>query len=185
MLLDEHFTSNEVNWPSNAQGPALLANGSYRIATRRAGEFVAIGAPITNLPAAVIVNATFRKLGGPPGGGYGIIVRDQGPGPRDGTSQDGRYYVLEAGDKGEVGIWRREADHWVDLLPWQRSDAVKPDTAPNELTVRAIGNNLSLSINGTQVASRNDATLSNGNVGVFVGGDGNQVAVDHFSIQTP
>ena len=78
----------------------------------------------------MLVTADFRKLGGPDGGGYGIIVRDQGRAPRDGSSQHGRYYVLEVGDKGEVGIWRREGDHWVDLLPWQHADAVSPGTAP-------------------------------------------------------
>jgi len=35
------------------------------------------------------------------------------------------------------------------------------------------------------VATKTDDTFSAGGVGVFVGGDGNQVAVDRFSIQTP
>jgi hypothetical protein len=182
-LLDERFTSNDANWPINAE--AQITSGAYRIATHQAGQFVAIGAPIIDLPADVIVSATFHKLGGPSGGGYGIIVRDQQTGARDGNNQDGRYYVLESGDKGEVGIWRREADHWVDLLPWQRSDAVKTGTATNEMTVRAIGNTLSLSINGSEVATRTDATFTSGSAGVFVGGDGNVVSLDHFAIQTP
>ena len=73
----------------------------------------------------------------------------------------------------------------MDLLPWQTSSAVKPGTAVNELTARAVGNTLSLSINGTTVATRTDATFTAGGVGLFVGGDGNQVAVDRFTIQTP
>jgi hypothetical protein len=133
----------------------------------------------------VIVNASFRKVGGPAGGGYGIIVRDQGPAPRDGSNQLGRYYVLEVGDKGEVGIWRREGDRWIDLLPWTRSDAVRPGNSSNEVTVKAIGDNLSLSVNGTEVGTRTDDTLAVGNVGVFVGGDGNSVALDQISVRTP
>ena len=146
--------------------------------------FVA-GSGISGASVNVIVNATFRKVGGPAGGGYGIIVRDQGPTAQDGVSQDGRYYVLEVGDKGEVGVWRRETDRWVDLLPWQHSDAVKSGAASNELTVRAIGNTLSLIVNGIQVAMRTDAAYSTGRVGLFVGGDGNQVALDRFVIQAP
>ena len=88
-------------------------------------------APVATSRATWSSPPTSAKLGGPDGGGYGIIVRDQRQGPRDGSSQDGRYYVLEVGDKGEVGIWRRDGDHWVDLLPWQHSDAVKTGTAPN------------------------------------------------------
>jgi hypothetical protein len=133
----------------------------------------------------VVVTASFRKVGGPAGGGYGIIVRDQGPAPRDGTNQQGRYYVLEVGDKGEVGIWRREGSNWVDLVPWQRASAVKPGSATNELTVKANGARLSLSVNGEEVAAREDGSLAVGNVGVFVGGDGNQVALDQLSIRTP
>jgi hypothetical protein len=184
-LLDERFTTNDANWPSSPQGLSQFANGSYRIGTRQIGQGAAIGAPLANVPADVQITADFRKVGGPDGGGYGIIVRDQQSGVRDGSSQDGQYYVLEVGDKGEVGIWRRDGDHWVDLLPWQPSDAVKPGTTANELTVRAVGNNLSLSVNGTEVATRTDSTLANGQVGVFVGGDGNQVALSRFTVQNP
>ena len=112
-------------------------------------------------------------------------MRDQGPAPRDGSNQQGRYYVLETGDKGEVGIWRRENDRWIDLLPWQRSDAVRPGGAPNELSAKAVGDRLSLSVNGVEVGFRNDSTLAVGNVGIFVGGDGNQVAVDQLTVGTP
>jgi hypothetical protein len=184
-LFDERFASNDAGWPSNPVGATLITNGTYRITTRQAGQFAAVGAPVANVPADVVVNASFRKLAGPAGGGYGIIVRDQDQTLRDGTSQDGHYYVLEVGDKGEVGIWRRDADHWVDLLPWQHADAVNTGAASNDLSVRAVGNTLSLSVNGSQVATRNDNTFSSGRAGLFVGGDGNQVAISRFSIQTP
>jgi hypothetical protein len=182
-IFEERFVDNANKWPTNLFGAAWLTSGSYRIAARETGRFVAIGAPIVELLQDVIVTASFRKVGGPAGGGYGIIVRDQAPVAQNGTSQDGRYYVLEVGDKGEVGIWRRDGDHWVDLAPWQASAAaVKPDTAPNELTVRATGGRLSLSVNGTEVVSRTDATYPTGRVGIFIGGDGNEVALDSFSV---
>ena len=184
-LFDERFTNNDRNWPSTPQGTAFLTNGSYRLAPRQAGQFVAVGAPIADALQDVVVNATFRKLSGPPGGGYGILVRDQASAPQNGVSQDGRYYVLEVGDNGDVGMWRRDGDHWVDLLPWQPNAAVKPDVASNELSVRAVGNRLSLTVNGTLVATKTDDTFAAGGVGVFVGGDGNQVSVDRFSIHTP
>jgi hypothetical protein len=183
-LFDERFATNAANWPSDPQGLGTFAGGSYRLVTRQAGQSAAIGAPVANVPADVLITADFRKLGGPDGGGYGLIVRDQQP-ARDGSDQDGRYYVLEAGDKGEVGIWRRDGDHWVDLVPWQHTDAVVPGTAPNELSVRAVGSSLVLTVNGTRVASATDSTLTTGQAGIFVGGDGNQVAVTRFTIQAP
>jgi hypothetical protein len=184
-LFNERFSSNDANWPSSPQGLGQFTSGSYRMATRRIGESAAIDAPFAQVPADVQVTADFQKLGGPDGGGYGIIVRDQQHGARDGSSQDGSYYVLEAGDKGEVGIWRRDGDHWVDLVPWQHADAVRPGSASNELTVRAVGSALSLLVNGTQVATRADSTLASGQVGLFVGGDGNQVAITRFTVQNP
>ena len=184
-IFDERFASNDAGWPSNPLGSALMTNGTYRISTRQAGQFAAVSAPVVNIPGDVVITAMFRKLAGPDGGGYGIIVRDQATSLQDGTSQNGHYYVLEAGDKGEVGIWRRDADHWVDLLPWQHSDAVKTGTASNELTVRAVGNTLSLSVNGTPVAARTDNTFASGQAGLFVGGDGNQVAITRYTIQAP
>jgi hypothetical protein len=184
-LLDERFANNDRNWPSAPQGTAYLTNSSYRLATRQVGQFVAVGAPIVDTLKDVIVNASFHKLSGPSGGGYGIIVRDQASAPQNGTSQVGRYYVLEAGDNGEVGMWRRDGDQWTDLLPWQPNPAVKTGLGSNDLSVRAVGNRLSLTVNGTLVATKTDDTFAAGGVGVFVGGDGNQVAVDRFSIQTP
>ncbi len=86
------------------------------------------------------------------------------------------------GDRGEVGIWRRENDGWVDLLPWTPSAAVRPGADPNQLEVLALGPQLTFWVNGTQVASRTDATLAEGAVGLFVGGDGNEVVVERFTV---
>ena len=185
VLLDERFAINERGWPDDPQGPAVLSSGAYRVTTSQPGLFVALAAPLTDVVQDVLVGATFHKLGGPAGGGFGLIVRDQGPPPRDGINQSGRYYVLEVGDKGEFGMWRREDDRWVDLVPWQASSAVRPGTATNEIAVKAIGDQLTLVVNGTEVASYTETTLPAGRLGLFVGGDQNQVAVEHFWVQAP
>jgi hypothetical protein len=144
---------------------------------------VAVGIPLPGALRDTFVSATFRKVGGPSGGGYGLIVRDEGPGPRDGIQQAGRYYVLEAGDRGDVGIWRRDGDGWSAILSWVRSEAVRPGTAPNQLEARAVGDELSLRVNGVTVASRTDAVLAEGDVGVFVGGDGNEAVLERLVVQ--
>jgi hypothetical protein len=131
------------------------------------------------------VTATFHKVGGPAGGGYGIIVRDQGPGPRDGVNQAGRFYVFEVGDKGEVGIWRRENDRWIDLIPWTRSAVVRPGASANALAVWASGRQLTFLVNGLVVGSWDDATSTAGGVGVFSGGDFSEVALERFTLQVP
>jgi LPXTG-site transpeptidase (sortase) family protein len=184
-LLDEDFADNRMSWPDNSGSTAWRAPGGYRLAPREPNRFVAIGAPV-NLPLRdVVMTARFRKVGGPPGGGYGLIVRDQDPGLRDGIRQDGRYYVLEVGDQGEVGVWRRERDQWVELLPWTPSNAVQRSDAPNDVEVWATGSRMTLLVNGVQVASQLDDALPAGGVGVFVGGDGNDVSLERLVVRAP
>ena len=112
-------------------------------------------------------------------------MRDQGPDPRDGVSQSGRYYVLEVGEGRQWGMWRRETDHWVDLQPFTPSEAVRPPPETNELTARAIGSHLIFIVNGVQLADIEDATLANGKVGIYVAGDGNIVEAEQFVVRAP
>jgi hypothetical protein len=182
---DQRFPDPLADWPNHPEATAWFADGAYRLFAREPSRFVAVGAPITQPFRDVAVSATFRKVGGPPGGGYGLIIRDQGPGPRDGISQRGRYYVLEAGDRGEIGIWRRDDDRWVDLVPWTPSEAVHPGLATNEVAAVAIGQHLTLRVNGVQVASAVDSALAVGAVGIFVGGDFNEVSIGRFLVQVP
>jgi hypothetical protein len=131
----------------------------------------------------VVVTASFRKLDGPPGGGYGLIVRDAEPGQRDGRNQLGHFYVAEVGDQGNLGIWRRDGDHWVDLVPWTRSSAVHGGLAANQVQVRAIGQTLLLVVNGLEAARVEDDALGEGGVGLFVGGDGNLAVASTYQVQ--
>jgi hypothetical protein len=109
-------------------------------------------------------------------------LRDQEPAKRDGANQSGQFYVFEVGDRGEVGVWRRDDNRWIDLLPWSVSDVVHAGTSPNELTARAVGSQLTFTVNGVQVFTQNDTTLGPGGVGLFTGGDLNDVAVDRFTV---
>ena len=93
--------------------------------------------------------------------------------------------MFEAGDLGEFGVWRRDGDHWVDLVPWTRSNTVRPGGSPNDLTVSATGTQLTFTINGVHVAALEDDALATGGIGIFAGGDDNEVALDHFSVQLP
>ena len=184
-LMDVRFAGGPAEgWVDHAPY-AAWSDGAFRFQARDAAHFVAVGVPINQVMSDVIVQATFRKTGGPPGGGYGLIVRDQGPEPRDGKNQDMTAYVLETGDLGEYGIWRRDGDHWVDLVPWMRSASVRSGGSPNDLEVRAIGDQLIFNVNGADVATVQDDALAAGGVGLFVGGDYNEVALDHFSVELP
>ncbi|MDQ6670374.1 MAG: DUF4388 domain-containing protein [Chloroflexota bacterium] len=185
MLVDVRFASGpQQGWLDNPPY-AMWSDGAYRLRAAQVAHFVAVSAPILAPLSDVVVSATLRKTGGPPGGGYGLVVRTQSPDSLNGVNQDARAYVFEAGDRGEFGIWRRDGDHWVDLVPWTRSESVRPGGSPNDVEVRAVGDQLTFSVNGAELAAIQDDRLASGGVGVFVGGDYNEVALDRFVAQVP
>ena len=164
-------------------GNAWYAAGAYSLLARQPGQFVVIRAPIADVPTDVTVTGTLHKLGGPPGGGYGLIVRDQAQGRGDGVDQNGQYLVAAVGDRGEVGIWQRADSHWIDLLPWTSSAFVHPGTATNILKVQAVGNRLRFDVNGARVADV-EVGFPTGSVGLFVGGDLNAVQLDRLLVES-
>jgi hypothetical protein len=181
--VEERFRDNRRGWPNDARGNAWLAEGGYRLFAREPGRFVALRAPGAGTFRNVFLSATFRKVGGPEGGGYGLIVRDQSAEPLNGAVQTGRFYVLGVGDKGQIGVWRREGDKWIDVLPWSADDAVRRGREENTVEAWAIGPNLTLTVNGIDAATVQDSTLTEGHVGVFVGGDGNEALLVSFTVR--
>jgi hypothetical protein len=145
-----------------------------------------VGVPLAEPVTNVVVTAQFHKVGGPSGGGYGLIIRNQGePSDRDSRSQAGRFIVVEVGDQGDIGIWQREQTRWVDLLPWTHAKAVHQGDEPNMLTLTTRDANLHFEVNGESVADLTYNGLpSSGSVGIFVGGDLNEVALEWLRIET-
>jgi hypothetical protein len=184
-VLDARFDSGAGNWPSNPESTAWAADGAYRVLVRESGRFVAIGAPLDTPLQNVVVSATFRKLGGPPGGSYGLIVRDQGPSPRDGINQAGTFYALVINDQGQFGVARRENDHWVEVVPWTQSDSIDPRQPTHELVALAIGSRLGLTVDNKLVANVEVQAGEAGTVGIYVGGDSTDVSIDDFRVEVP
>ncbi len=180
VVLDETFAARPSGWPDQPDSTAWYADGKYLLEPREAGLFVAIDAPTTDAFHDGTISARFEKTGGPSGGGYGVIVDDQGPDAHDGVYQGGQFVVLEVGDEGTFGVWQRDKDRWIDLKSWSATEAAHPGPMPNVLTVRADGRQLTFLVNDTQVIDLT-ADLPPGRIGVFVGGDGNQVAVQRFT----
>ncbi len=183
VILDECFDRHWAGWPDDPLRDARRIENGYHLPAPRDNQFVAIGAPVGSALRDVLVGATFRKLGGPAGGTCGLLLRDRGPGPRDGRNQSGRYYVAQVDDQGAVCIWRRDQDRWIELVPWTRCEAVQPGESANDLSFEVVGGRLSLMVNGRAAATTSDAILDRGGVGLFVAGNGNDLLVDRFVVQ--
>ena len=185
VLFAERFVNPLAGWPNDIQGTAWFGSREYRLFARDPGRFVATGIPLPQPQGDVRLSAQFHKVNGPAGGGYGFIVRDQTEATsRDGRSQAGEYIVLEVDDRGDVGIWRRDQTRWIDLVPWTHSDAVRVDNQPNVLVATTHGRSLRFEVNGEVVAERTyDQLPPFGGVGLFVGGDLNEVALEWLRIE--
>lgn len=187
VLFAERFVNPLAGWANEPQGTAWFGNREYRLFARDPGRFVATGVPLSQPLGDARISAQFHKVGGPSGGGYGFIVRDQGQASaHDGHSQAGEYLVLEVSDRGDIGMWRRDQMRWIDLVPWTHSDAVRPDFEPNVLVATTRGSSVRFEINGEIVAERTyDQLPPVGGVGLFVGGDLNEVALEWLRIEAP
>jgi hypothetical protein len=174
-----------TQWPNDPEGTAWFANGEYHLYARKPGRFVAVGVPLPSPVGDVVVSAQFHKVGGPPGGGYGVIIRDQSAvSEHDGRSQAGQYLTLAVDDRGDFGVWQRDQTHWIDIVPWTHSGVVHLDTEANALVVSTHGTTLRFAVNGTVVADLAYEVLpATGGVGIFVGGDLNQVALEWLTIE--
>ena len=187
ILFDAPVTSPVTGWTNDPAGTAWFGVDGYRLYARDAGRFVATAIPLGRPVQDISISAAFHKIGGPVGGGYGFILRDQSPsGDRDGRNQSGRYLVAEVGDRGDIGVWQRDDTHWIDIVPWQRSEAVHTDRASNSLAVTARGSRIVFDVNGQTVADLTyDKLPDSGGVGIFVGGDLNEVTLERLRIANP
>jgi hypothetical protein len=183
-IADARFASGRApGWPDDRQGVAWFAADGYHLRARTPGRFVAISVPGAGPAGDVRVLLQYRKVDGPSGGGVGVILRDQASSQRSGLEQGGRFYVLEASDQGEVGIWRREEDRWVDLVSWTRAPAVRSASEGNLLEARASGPQLTLLVNGVETVSTTDPALTAGGVGVFLGGDNDEALLQQLLVE--
>jgi hypothetical protein len=189
-VFDERFVDGRSGWPNEPGGTAWISNsetlgGSYELRVRDAGGFTVIEAPLAATFRDAVVTARFRKVVGPPGSSYGIIVRSTGIAAVGGIKDSSRYYLFEASDLGEYEVLRRDDDRWTSLVPRSISPHIRPGTGDNELVALVIGEQLSFRVNGVEVASVRDSQLKEGGAGVFVGGEANHSSVQHFTIEAP
>jgi hypothetical protein len=185
-LFAQRFVAPLPSWPHDPEGNSWFSDGAYRLFARQPGRFVAVGVPLTEPVRDVVLTAQFHKVDGPPGGGYGFIVRDQGVSSElDSRRQSGRFIVLEVGDQGDIGVWQREQTRWIDILPWTRSAAVRQGDEPNLLRATVRGAQLVFEVNDEVVANMTYTAIPlTGGVGIFVGGDLNEVALEWLRIES-
>lgn len=164
-LFNDDFSGEQnCGWALYDRGgsEAEIADGALRLTTAQPGEIWWTN-PGRNL-SDVILTASVEVIGGPADNAFGLICRYQSP--------DNFYIFLISSDGYyTVGKYQSGSDQIIYLTEegqYQSSEAIAQGTAgvANELRATCIGDELTLSVNGTQVATVTDPTFVTGDIGV-------------------
>ena len=166
-LFNDDFTQErECGWAlyDRSGAEAEIADGALRITTAQPGEIWWTN-PGRNL-SDVILTASVEVVSGPADNAFGLICRYQSP---------DNFYVFLISSDGyyAVGKYQSGSDQIIYLSgdgQYQFSEAIAQGTADvtNEMRATCVGDELTLSVNGTQVASVSDPTFVTGDIGVAV-----------------
>lgn len=152
---------------------AAYAGGGYRLGIRRA-DYVTWGNP-EDLPgfSDFSIEVDARQVEGPLDNNLGVLVRYQ--------SDDDNFYWFQISSDGYFAIDLMQAGEWVTLVSWEASTAIRQGLdVVNRLRVECEGSQFAFAVNGTDLATITDATLSTGSIGLAAGTFGEPGVVVEF-----
>ncbi len=161
-LFADHFDSDTKGWGTGqfedeySQNEATLADGKYTIkVTSKQSAYVQ-----KTLPRLEFADFTLTVEATPKddvaGYSYGVAFRDNG-------SQN---YSIEIDNKGLYAVFLFD-EKWKKLKDWSSTPAIKPGQT-NQIMVTAIGSSLTFAVNGEELTSLEDETLTQGKIGLLV-----------------
>jgi serine/threonine-protein kinase len=110
---------------------------------------------------------------------YGVVCREQGNG-------DG-YHLLISGD-GYFAIAKAQGGSFEWLVEWTESNAIRQGNATNRIRAVCDGSRLALSVNGQQLATADDDTFTEGDIGLAATSYEDaptEVHFDNLTVYTP
>jgi hypothetical protein len=181
VLFQDDFSDTSSGWDrvNVSEGVTDYVDDKYRIFVNTTSTDVWANPGLNFTDVIVEVDAT--KVAGPDDNDFGLICRYE--------DVDNFYQFIVSSD-GFYGIAKvvdgtQELIGETDLLP---SDAIKTGNVTNRIQAQCIGRKLTLSVNGEQIASFDDAAFTSGDVGLFAGTfsvAGTDVHFDNFVVKKP
>jgi hypothetical protein len=124
------------------------------------------------------VSVDCRKVTGSTDTAMGLVFR----------SYEGNYYILRVGNVQRFKVALMKNDQWTTLIPWTRSDAIKPYEM-NKIAVIGEGSHFLFFINNQYVGEVEDLQLTDGAVGIaislFHADDHAVFEFDNFELRKP
>jgi hypothetical protein len=162
VLFQDNFANTDSGWNRVRDASGNITdyeNGGYRILNNLPISHVWANPGLKFNDMRVDVDAT--KTNGPDDNYFGVICRY-----KDGSN----FYILAISSDGYYGIVK-VINGSLSLLgsdQMQPSEAIQQGNVTNHLSAECKGDTLSLSVNGTQLASTQDGDFSSGDVGLEV-----------------
>ena len=163
VLFQDDFSNPSSGWDQTTvtDGTTDYANGGYRILVNTA-KLSMFANPGQTLPNDVRIEVDATKSAGPDTNGFGIICR---------YADVNNFYKFIVTSDGYAGISKvSSTDVTVLSAPdgkLQMVNNINKGTASNHIRADCIGSTLTLYVNGNQVATASDSSLSGGDTGLF------------------
>ncbi len=184
VLFQDDFSSTGSGWDRDdwENGLTDYANDAYRIYVKQP-QYDIWAIVDKSLPGDVKIEVDATKTSGPDVNLFGVICRYT----ENVEAQTFDFYYLVVGSDGYAAIVLIDDGESNLLTETFTTDIVKP-TSPNRIRAVCNGSSLVLSVNGQQVLSAEDTTLTAGDVGLVAGtfDDPNvDVTFDNFVVTQP
>lgn len=177
VLFQDDFLDSKSGW--NRGGGTDYADGVYHIlvAESQTKVWANPGKRFTD----VIIEVDAKTLAGPEDNDFGVQCR-----VRD--NENYYFFLISADGFQVIGKVLRGEPAFLSADVMQPSDAVVKGYENNHLRVACVGQELTLTVNGTLVAQASDDSFPDGDVGLMAGSyveGGVEVLFDNFKVTQP
>jgi hypothetical protein len=162
LFSDDFVAGQDCGWALFSRSGVTVekAGEVLQISTNQPGQF-GWSTPDRDF-ADVVITAQTRQVSGPDDNAYGLICRYQ--------SEENYYVFLISGD-GHYAIGKYQTGepqiiYLTENQGFVYSDVINQGTATNEIRASCVGNELSLTVNGTPLVTLTDPTFVTGDIGV-------------------
>jgi len=163
VLFHDDFSNPSSGWDQTtvSDGSTDYANGGYRILVNTTSLSMWAN-PGQSLPNDVRIEVDATKSSGPDANGFGVICRY--------ADKDNFYKFIVTSD-GYAGISKISSGNVIVLSSpdgkLQTVNNINKGAASNHIRADCIGSNLTLYVNGNQVATATDSSITGSDTGLF------------------
>ncbi|MHB9034799.1 MAG: zinc ribbon domain-containing protein [Anaerolineae bacterium] len=160
VIYKDNFSNANSGWDAwnNSESVGGYENNAYAIEVSLANTFywANAGQDLQNY----ILDIDTKKLSGVDNNHFGVILRYQ---------DNKNFYMFGIASDGYYHFGYYANDAWTDLIAWTQSSAINAGSSNNHITIKCIGSDFTLSVNGEELGSVSDSSFSAGDIGLFVG----------------